>query len=239
MIYEGIMRIVMGFFFKDYLIASDIIKIVKSPAKGSLLPGMNIQIGMEEGKIRRLLGEFILRDHIKPIDGIDAVISVNYWPEIYRFVFSDRKLVAVIVEIGISYRNFKKVYHKVEDRITELFAFSIQGLRNEYSSYPTYSWNYAEHYCSMWVLSDRIQYVDPYLYDWNLPYFGEEINGTFITKKGNGVTVLPTIGIIFALQDDIRKQSTQYINLDLANRCGVTSDFPPGQLLNNINRGNI
>jgi len=62
-----------GLFFKDTLIVADVIRILKSPASGSLLRGMNVCIGTEENKIRQLLEGRILREHKQPINEIDTV----------------------------------------------------------------------------------------------------------------------------------------------------------------------
>jgi hypothetical protein len=233
----------MSIFFKDSLIASDIIRILKSPASGSLLPRMNVQIGMEESRLRQPLKEYILREHNirehnNPVDEIDAVISVNYWPQIYRLVFNHGRLVAVIVEIGINYCKFRKVYEKVESKIADLFAYSVACHLDD-AEYTTYFWKFAEHSCAMCALNDRIQYVLPDLFDIHKLHFGEEINGTFVTKPGSDFGILPTLGVIFALDDHIRALSMRYTNVDMAMRRDVLAHHTSGDLYEDIFRGHI
>jgi hypothetical protein len=218
-------------FFKDTFIYKAIMKTVKLPITGKVSHIKDIYIGMDEATLNKILKDCILRSHKDPIrellaefikpsqkrsETIDNVLSVNAWPEIYRHVIHNGKLVAVIIEIGIDSAKFVNIYNKIKNTISEIFAYSIVGEPQQNSPYETYDWEYSKHFCYLQVLNDRLANISPLHHDWS--YFGTDLDGTFIRKDNRPYSVLPTIAIIFSKEEKYRSDSILYLNLDILKR---------------------
>ena len=191
---EQIKRRMLYFINKEYLILNDFLETVKLPVSGKISHFDDIFIGMEESRLRNILEEYILREHRNPINKINSVLSVNAWPEIYRYVIQEGIVVAVIVEVGINSNKFMKVFNKIKKNLVDLFTDSLS--EHEYLKYPLLLWECSKHFCLLQVLNDKDVNIDPIFYDYG--YFGRKIDGTFIRKPNKRFTVLPTIAIIFA-----------------------------------------
>lgn len=216
----------LEYFKRDELIVQHILATLKLPVLNSMSHLEKIPIGAEEKDVRDKLSDYILREDTKPLEEIikgeiDSIISVNAWPEIYRYIFAKGKLVACIIEIGIYHNNFSKVFLKLEDKITEIFSHSITGDFNEKMKYPLYSWEYANHYCYMQVISDKEINLNPILID----YHHRPIDGTFIRTPKKMFRVLPTIAVIFTKDKKYMGYSFLYLQHDLSNRLDSVSWF--------------
>ncbi|MGH7233685.1 MAG: hypothetical protein ACREJU_20335 [Nitrospiraceae bacterium] len=206
---EILVRRVMQFLFKNSLNASDIIKTIKLPSEGKVTHLLDIKLGMHESEVRPRIGEYILREHARPIDGIDLVLSTNAWPEIFRFVFHENKLITTIVETGVWASNFQIVYSKVTNRISEMFAYSLKVDREAGLKYPCYIWEYADSCCYFQVVSDKTLNYNFLWFDFE--YFGSNWEETFIQPSGMKYAALPTFAVIFAQDNNSRLISTSYL----------------------------
>ena len=116
----------MYFFYREHSIARDIIDTIKLPITGKVSHIEDIFIDIDEIDLRKKLKGYILREHKSPIQGIDSVVSANAWPEIYRYIIKDGKVVAAIIESGVYSNKFTKVFNRIKDRVIDLFAYSIK-----------------------------------------------------------------------------------------------------------------
>ncbi len=217
---------IMQLFRRDKLIVDGIIEIMKWPSKGPINfvnPVTNISIGMPETEIRKQLKDCIVREDENPLEGIDNIISVAAWPQIWRFVTKEKKLASIVVEYGINSR-FEKVFSKVENRITEIFAGSIERHITD-MDYPDYTWEYRKHYCCLMILLDKIAYLRPGVAD--MVYSDIELEGTFIRKPRTKEDILPTIALIFSKEKKMRDLSIRYIAFDLSKRSKATTFIRP------------
>ncbi len=214
--YEPISRRFRKLINQDSVVAKDILETLKLPSKGVVSHTLNISLGMSEEKVRNKLNKYILREHKDPLKGIKLVLATNSWPEIYRYVFKENTLASVIIEIGIDSRNFHNVYFKVENKIIETFAYSIEGHKPEETNYPFFFWEYSKRFCCFQVLSDKIININPTLLDFQ--YFGHEIDGTFVRKQKKTFMILPTLAVIFSQDKPMRLLSISYLELDIAKR---------------------
>jgi hypothetical protein len=218
-------RKLLEYFRRDELIVQDIIATLKLPILNTMSHLKKIPIGAEEKHVRDILSDYILREDTKPLEEIkgeiDSIISVNAWPEIYRYIFAKGKLVACIIEIGIYHTNFSKVFRKLEDKITEIFSHSITGNFDEKMKYPQYSWEYANHFCYMQVINDKEINLNPILIDYH--YY--PLDGTFIRTPKKMFRVLPTIAVIFTKDKKYMVWSFLYLQYDLSKRLDFVSWF--------------
>jgi len=219
----------MQLFRRDQLIADGIIEIMKWPSKGAISfvdPMTNISIGMLGTEIRKQLKDCIVREDENPLEGIDNIISVAAWPQIWRFVTREKKLASIIVEYGINSR-FEKVFSKVENRIREIFAGSIERHITD-MEYADYTWGYNKHCCCLMVLLDKIAYLRPGVAD--MVYSDIELEGTFIRKPKTKDNILPTIAVIFSKEKKMRDLCIRYIAFDLSKRSKATTFIRPVDL---------
>ena len=219
--YEGFERFFWKLINPDKVLASDILQTIMLTSRGTLSHIANIKLGMSGDEVRNLLRDCILREHKKPLMEIDLVLSANAWPEIYRYILNENVLISVIVEIGIDSSNFQRVYSKIESKMREVFAYSIEGHKDNGMKYPSFLWEYSKHFCYFQVLSDKTINFRSYLFDTD--YFGFEVDGTFIRKPGKKYMALPTIALIFAKNHKIRLLSIAYLQIDIAKRNETTS----------------
>ncbi len=211
---DRIKRGILSFINKEYLIINEFLETIKLPVSGKISHFHDIFIGMEESRLRNILEKYILRDHRNPINKINYVISVNAWPEIYRYVIQEGIVVAVIVEVGINSNKFMKIFNKIKKKLVDLFADSLS--EHEFIKYPLLLWECSKHFCLLQVLYDEDLNINPIFYDYN--YFGREIDGTFVRKPNKRFTVLPTIAIVFAKEPEYRSLAWLYLQFDLQKR---------------------
>lgn len=219
--YEPISRKLRKLINRDSVVAKDILETLMLPSKGVVSHTLDISLGMSEEKVRKKLNKHILREHKDPLKGIKLVLAANSWPEIYRYIFKENTLASVIIEIGIDSRDFHNVYFKVENKIMETFAYSIEGHKPEGTNYPTFFWEYPKHFCYFQVVSDKIININPILLDFQ--YFGYEIDGTFVRKQKKPFMILPTLAVIFSQDKPMRLLSINYLQLDIAKRNEASS----------------
>lgn len=214
--FEEVKESLMYFFYREHSIARDIIDTIKLPISGKVSHIEDIFIDIDEIDLRRKLKDCILREHKSPIQGIDNVVSVNVWPEIYRYIIKDGKAVAAIIESGVYSNKFGKVFNRIKDRVTDLFAYSIKEYSDKSSKYSTYTWECSKHYCYLQVLNDQYININSLFYDYD--YFGREIDGTHIIIPKTHYTVLRTIAIVLAKEQYYMALVALYLKFDLIKR---------------------
>jgi len=211
------------------VIVSDIFKTLKLPSKGMLSHISKIYLGMSEDNLRKILKEHILREHKNPFEGedlpikncIDTIISVNAWPEIYRYVINEKRVISAIIEIGIHHKRFDKIFSKVEEKIQIQFSNSFEAIIEDNMKYAIYKWEYAGYCCYLHVVNEKLVNINPLFYDYD--YFGDEFDGTFVRKAKSRYQVLPTIVVIYSKDWKAGSLSWLYLQKDLAKRSETVS----------------
>ena len=216
----------MRLFHRDKKIVDGILEIIKWPSKGAINfidPRTNLYIGMSGLDVRQQLRDCIVREDQNPQKGIDRIISISSYPQIWRFVISNELLASIIIEYGVIGK-FEKVFARLEKKIQEIFAFSVKRYTTEDIDYPTYTWEYSDHYCYLTILLDRSAYLRPWA---DMIYSDTELEGTFIRKAKTRSGILPTIAIIFCKDKTIEELSIRYLANDLSKRSKATTYIPP------------
>jgi hypothetical protein len=213
---ENLRRKLKLLYARERVYAEDIVKVIQESEDGCLYPGLPLSLGMSEEAAQGILNRYTLREDIKPIESVTTVKSINSWPWIYRYMFLDGRLLAVIIEVGLETTKFVKFFSLLKHRLDQLGAAEFMAEKSDGSPYDIFIWESKGLYNYLQVISDKVVNLSPMLLDRD--YFGYHLDGTFARVPGRAYEVLPTVAFAFSADKAARSSSFLYLQQDLRKR---------------------
>ena len=222
----------------DYWVEEIIQTIIRND--NQFVPELDIQLGMPEQKLYSQILDLVLREDNKfecfnnHNYSPEKIVTCTYWPEnrevreIYRFVIRDKILDGIFIEIGVS-GNFEKIYKGIVTKLKSDFTTNIIQYKDPFKFkkdkdiFHMFAWSNKKLHMFLRVLwahplrYDRNEIIKKYIFidqknklslvyqPWKIEDY---IEGMFI-KEGD--SILPTIGVLFALNKENRNALKNYL----------------------------